>query len=238
MNPPRDAMHLLPLLLRDRWFAALPESLRLALMQLAQSRRLAAGERLFSRGDANAGLYCVVEGAIRVGAIGGGGKEALLSVIEAPHWFGELALFDDGPRTHDADARVATHLLLVPRDGLFGLLQAEPQLWRHLGALAVAKMRALFGGLEDLSLLPAPARIARRLLAMAAGHGMLTPGMTRRVVAVNQEQLGAMLALTRQTVSQVLKTFERQGWVALRYGEIEISDWSALEALGEGASMV
>lgn len=47
-----------------------------------------------------------------------------------------------------------------------------------------------------------------------------------------------MLALTRQTVSQVLKTFERQGWVALRYGEIEICDGPALEAVGEGASMV
>lgn len=231
MKAVNDPLAVLPLLRRGRWFAGLPEALQRALVQAAQPRELGAGQRLFSRGDANAGLYAVLDGQVRVGAIGAGGKEALLSVIGPPHWFGEMALFDDGPRTHDADARVATRLLLVPRARLLELLEQEPRWWRPLGALVVAKVRALFGGLEDLALLPAPQRVARRLLALSADHGMLAGGMSQRVVAVNQEQLASMLALTRQTVSQVLKDFERRGWIVCRYGEVELLDSAGLATL-------
>ena len=46
----------------------------------------------------------MVEGAIRISAVSENGKEALLILVEAPHWFGEIALFDGQARTHDAYA--------------------------------------------------------------------------------------------------------------------------------------
>jgi Mn-dependent DtxR family transcriptional regulator len=52
------------------------------------------------------------------------------------------------------------------------------------------------------------------------------------MVAVNQQQLGAMLSLTRQTVSEVLREFEARGLVKRRYGAIELLDWAALERVG------
>ena len=70
-------------------------------------------------------------------------------------------------------------------------------------------------------------RVARRLLAMVTGHGMLAPGITHLTIAVNQEQLGAMLSLTRQTISEVLREFEAQGWLKRRYGAIELLDTAA-----------
>lgn len=77
-----------------RWFQGLPEALQTHLLALAQPRQLPPGQRLFARGDAPCGLYCVVEGAIRISAVSENGKEALLILVEAPHWFGEIALFD------------------------------------------------------------------------------------------------------------------------------------------------
>lgn len=221
-----------PLLERGRWFGALPAARRDALLAAAVLRRCAAGETLFLRGDANDGLYAVLDGAVRIGSAEASGREVTLAVLEPPHWFGEIALFDAGPRTHDAVAHTASTLLRVPLPALQMLLADDPAWWRHLGQLLAEKVRALFVGLEDLAALPAPPRLARRLLAIADGHGMLAPGVARRRVAVNQEQLGAMLALSRQTVSEILRDFEASGWLRRHYGEIELLDCMALEAVG------
>ena len=105
------------------------------------------------------------------------------------------------------------------------------QWWLHLGRLLAEKSRALMLGLEQLAALPAPQRVATRLLALAEGHGMLAEGQAQRRLALNQEQLGAMLALSRQTVSEVLREFESRGWLRRGYGQIELLDPDALRAL-------
>jgi CRP-like cAMP-binding protein len=226
------ASHFASLVERGRWFSLLPAECRAPLLAAAQVRRFDAGQALFRQGDANAGLYCLVAGSVRVGTPPQPEREMLLSVLEPPQWFGEIACLDGGPRTHDAIARTASTLLLVPLPELERLAADDPRWWRFLGQLLAEKVRALFSGLEELSGLPAPARVARRLLAMAQGHGMLAPGLTHRMVGVNQQQLGAMLSLTRQTVSEVLREFEARGWAKRHYGAIELLDWAALERVG------
>lgn len=223
----------LPLIGQGRWFSTLPPERQQQLLAHAIVQKVPAGMALFLRGDANAGLYCVLEGALLIGAVSAGAREATLGLLEPPQWFGEIAFFDDGPRTHDAHARVASRVLLVPRPALQRLMAADPVWWHHLGQLLAEKVRALFVSLEDMAVLAAPARVARRLLAMANGHGMLASGLTHHTIAVSQEQLGAMLSLTRQTVSEVLRDFEAHGWLKRRYGAIELLDLDALGRIGE-----
>jgi CRP-like cAMP-binding protein len=237
--PATTPAHWRPLLARGRWFSALTADQQDALLQSARLLRLPAGAVLFQRGDANAGLYAVLDGTVCVGppdAPGWPGKdsrEALLSLLSPPQWFGEIACIDGGPRTHDATATTAVQLLLVPQPALLALADADPLWWRLLGQLLAEKVRALFSGLDDLTQLDASTRIARRLLAMAQGHGMLAPGIAQRSVAVNQAQLGAMLSLTRQTVSEVLRDFEARGWVRRGYRNVELLDWAALADAGQ-----
>jgi CRP-like cAMP-binding protein len=209
------------LILSGRWFQALPETLRDRLLAAAVPRRLASGQRLFSRGDRPCGLYCVAEGAVRISGMSEGGKEALLMLMEPPHWFGEISLLDGQPRTHDAFAEGATLVLQVPQAALETMLADEPRHWRDFALLMSHKLRLMFIALEELSLLPAPARLARRLLMIAEGYGNLREG-TRRVIDVSQEQLALMLAISRQTTNQILKELEAQGAVRLAYGKIEL----------------
>lgn len=106
------------------------------------------------------------------------------------------------------------------------MLEAEPAWWRELALLMSQKLRLAFIALEEMSLLPAPQRLARRLLMIAEGYGE-TSGQ-RRVIHLAQEQLALMLAVSRQTTNQILKELEAQGVVHLNYGEIEILDLTGL----------
>tara|TARA_Y100001938_G_C8029254_1_gene399748 strand:+ start:67 stop:753 length:687 start_codon:yes stop_codon:yes gene_type:complete len=213
------------LLNQGHWFAALPAALSQTLLEMARVQHLDAGQRLFRRGDRPSGLYAVVEGAVRVGAIGENGKEALLTLVEPPYWFGEISLFDGLPRTHDAFAESASTLLLLPQAELLALLERQPQHWRDFALLMSHKLRLAFIALEDMSLLPAAPRLARRLLLIAENYGESEP---RRVLHLAQEQLALMLSLSRQTTNQILKELEAQGVVRLTYGEIEILDFEHL----------
>ncbi|MEK1906797.1 MAG: Crp/Fnr family transcriptional regulator, partial [Pseudomonas sp.] len=179
----------------------------------------------FRRGDPPCGLYAVLDGAIRIGAVSRTGKEALLTLVEAPQWFGEISLFDGQPRTHDAFAEGPTRLLLVPQANLLALLEREPGYWRDFALLLSQKLRLAFIALEDMSLLPAAPRLARRLLLMAEGYGETGE---RRNLHLAQEQLALMLALSRQTTNQILKDLQARGAVRLNYGEIEIVDLQLL----------
>jgi CRP/FNR family transcriptional regulator, cyclic AMP receptor protein len=228
-TPAADREALAAALAASAWFRASPDDLRAALVELGRVERLAAGARLFIRGDADDGIYCVLEGAIRIGAASFAGKEALLALIEPGNWFGEIALFDGRPRTHDAYAERDAVLFHVPRAALAALLERAPQHWHAFGLLLTQKLRLMFELVEETALLPAAQRVARRLLLMAGGYG--DASAARRVLKVPQEDLAMMLALSRQTINQILKQFETQGALTLRYAEIEIVDAVLLTAL-------
>lgn len=219
--PYRERLH------ASSWFGTLEAPLQDALIGIAAVRRLGAGEILFLRGDPPDGLYCVVEGMIRIGATSADGREALLAVLEPVNWFGEIGVFDRQPRTHDARADGTTTLLHMPQTALIALLDDTPALLHAFALLLTHKLRLTFAVLEETALLPAPVRVARRLLLMADGYGDLRLG-SRRVLRVPQEQLAQLLALSRQTVNQVLKDFQARGILKLAYGEIELLDFAGL----------
>ncbi|TXH92776.1 MAG: Crp/Fnr family transcriptional regulator [Pseudomonas sp.] len=213
------------LLESGQWFRHLPPALRAALLGDARILQLDPGQRLFRRGDPACGLYAVLEGMMRIGAVSRDGKEALLTLVEPPYWFGEISLFDGQPRTHDAYAEGAVRLLHVAQADLLALLVREPGYWRDFALLMSQKLRLAFIALEEICLLPAAPRLARRLLMMAEGYGETG---ARRVLHLAQEQLALMLGLSRQTTNQILKELEARGALRLTYGEIEISDLAIL----------
>ncbi|TPG77240.1 Crp/Fnr family transcriptional regulator [Pseudomonas arsenicoxydans] len=216
-------------LMSGQWFSHLPVSFQDSLLAAARLRRLSSGQLLFKRGDPPCGLYAVLEGSVRIGAVSEQGKEALLSLVEPPHWFGEICLFDGQARTHDAFAVGTCTLLHIPQTALLKLLDEQPVYWRQLALLMSHKLRLTFINLEQLSLMPAPARLAHRLLMIAAGYGEIDP--PRRVLQLPQEQLASLLSLSRQTTNQLLKELQGQGILNLKYGEIEIVDAERLRAL-------
>ena len=208
------------------WFSHLPPDLQHSLLGAARLRVLTAGQSLFKRGDPPCGVYAVLEGTVRISAVSAQGKEAVLSLVETPYWFGEICLFDNLPRTHDAMATGACRLLQVPQAAMLGILEQHPLFWREMALLMSHKLRLSLINIEQTSLMPASERLAHRLLMIAQGYGEVDHA--RRVLQLPQEDLAAMLGLSRQTINSLLKALEQQGIIGLSYGAIEIRDLNGL----------
>lgn len=213
-------LDLLTQLSNNPWFGSLPLRDRKSMLSAVELLRLRPGEMLFRQGDAPGGFYAVLSGTIKMSTLSEAGKEAILVVLESGTWFGEISLIDHQPRTHDATAMGPTEILVLPRS-VFASLMQRPVFAFAISSMLAARIRLLYGIVEDATLRSTPARIARRLLLLAHGDASMAKD-ARPKVTVSQESLAMMLGITRQTLSKELKLLVQQGVIQLGYRCIEI----------------
>ncbi|KPH95108.1 Crp/Fnr family transcriptional regulator [Pseudoalteromonas porphyrae] len=210
------------------WFSSRSNELQLALLSSAKIIELNAADALFHRGEANSGLYAVLAGVMRVSGVNGEGKEAVLSFIDPAIWFGEVALFDGGLRTHDVYAQTQVRLLHIPHRALIQLLALNPIYWHDFGILLSQKIRLLFSSLEDHALLTAQQKVCKRLAMMAVAVPLSS---NKATIMLSQQQLADMTYLTRQTINQILQILSEKKLISLHYQRIEILNKKELALL-------
>jgi len=221
---PRDYKELLR---AGTWFGKLSDDFQTALLEAALLKRYPVGTTVMTRGEPRRGLFGVIDGSIRISSTNEDGEESILVFAEPPTWFGEISIFDEGPMTHDAIADHESVVVHLTPTKLDALLAGHPERWRDMGRLMAMKVRLLFAVMEELQRLPASALLAQRLVHMADGYGGWDD-RTARVLAVNQEHLATLCALSRQTVNQVLNRLEELKLLRRAYAGIEILDLQRL----------
>jgi CRP-like cAMP-binding protein len=193
------------------WFAKLSESLREAILSRAIVRRLPDGAPIAARGSAAQEWVGVARGAVRIGTVSLAGKQVTLTYCEPGTWFGDIALFDGLPRTHDAHVHGDTTLLVVRKPDFKELLAQHVELYDALLRLNCRRLRLMFDQFEDLNTRPLQSRLARQLLLLAKSYGVEQGAEIRIGLQLAQEDLAQLLGASRQRVNQELKGFERDG---------------------------
>ncbi len=195
------------------WFSKLSPTLKEAILARAHVRRLADGDALATRGSAAEEWCGVARGAVRISSVSLAGKQVTLTYAEPGTWFGDIALFDGLPRTHDADAHGSTTLLVVRKPDFRELLAQHAELYDALLRLNCRRLRLMFDQIEDLNTRPLQARLAKQVLLLARSYGINQGDEIRIGLALAQEDLAQLLGASRQRVNQELKGFEREGAV-------------------------
>lgn len=209
----------------DPWFAALPRAHRQALLERARVSHASVGAPVYGVGDPPDGLWSVSEGEVRLVSYPAVGVESVAMILGPGAWFGELSVIDGGPRPHDAVVSKAARLLHVPLAAFAQVAEVHPLVYRDLGVLIGARQRSALAFMGHSIAQPIPVRLARTLAAAARASG-------GGEVQVRQEDLAAMIGVSRQTINKALKTLERAGAIAVAYGRIVVLDASRLPVAG------
>ena len=80
---------------------------------------------LFKEGDPGEALYIVVDGSVRIGKVVPGAKEEAMAFMERGGCFGEMALFDEFPRSATAIAHQECQVLFLEKRSFLDLLHAD-----------------------------------------------------------------------------------------------------------------
>ena len=168
-------------------FAALDDEAAAALKATMTTREVGRGEVLFTEGDPGDRLYIIVDGKIKLGRASGDGRENLLAILGPGEMFGELSLFDPGPRNATATAVADTSLLGVGSDDLATWLNGRPDVARQLLRSLARRLRRTNEALADLVFSDVPGRVAKALLDLSERFGTPTDEGLRVTHDLTQE---------------------------------------------------
>jgi CRP-like cAMP-binding protein len=220
------------LLERNSLFRDLPSTTIDQIATLATRRSYKKGAVVFMRGDPGDALYGVATGKVRISTSAAGGREIFLNDMVPGATFGEIALLDGHARTASATTLAPTELIIVQRQQFQSLLLREPALSVHLLELLCQRVRWTSEQMEDSSLLDAPTRLAKRLLALA--HSQPKMQISGTPIKTSQEEMARFIGVSRQIVNKHLQVWKKKQWIALGRGTVLVKDATALQQVASG----
>ena len=108
-------------------FSGLDSSAADALRASMNLVKLRKGQSLFKEGDDGDHLFVVSSGKVKLGTKSVDGRESLLMILGPGDMFGELSLFDSGPRTATATAVTDSKLLALGQDKVIPWVKEHPE---------------------------------------------------------------------------------------------------------------
>src|SRR5262249_17674691 len=137
-------------------------------------------------------------------------------------------------RTADATIVDAAELLILDRRDFLPFLTRNPEVAVRLMLTLCERMRWTTDQIEDIFLLPITARLAKKLLQMAAAHGQEAADGVRIGARLSQRELGGMLGVSRESINKHLAAWQKSGLVRIENGAITVCDRVAVGRLAEG----
>ena len=210
-------------------FSTMDESERHSLLASMVKVELNRGEVLFDEGENGDRLYIIEEGKIKLGSSSGDGRENLLAILGPGEMFGELSLFDPGPRSLSASAVSDSVLYELEHSSLVRVIEERPVVAKHLLTALARRLRRTNEALADLVFSDVPGRVAKALLDLSTRFGERVDEGIRVAHDLTQEELAQLVGASRETVNKALADFAGRGWVRREGRAVVLLDLERLE---------
>jgi CRP-like cAMP-binding protein len=150
--------------------------------------------------------------------------------LKAGQILGEIALLDGGVRTANAVVHEPADLLVMERRHILPFLDRHPEGLRRMLVALCERLRWVSDLLEDASFLDLNRRLGKRLSLLARLFGQpTTDGGTRIVLDLSQQDLAALMSVTRESVNRQIRQWEQDGFLTVRKGYLVITDLDHFE---------
>lgn len=205
-------------------YANLPSELRGLFETIAPARIYTKGQMIYYQGESAECFYYLKRGQVKIFFSSQGGMEKTLTIMTGGGILGEAAFFDGMPRVSSAKAMQKSELIAINRQTLLNRFRSEPGLAMSLLKLQAQSIRMLSSQVSSITFLQADCRIAALLLQAKDNTD---------TVHLTHEEIGSLVGVSRVTVSKILNSFVKKGFVKTCYGSINILNTGALSVIAE-----
>jgi len=182
------------------------------------------GHTVFAEGEPGDRLYIIISGKVKIGRRSPDGRENLLTIMGPSDMFGELSIFDPGPRTSSATTITEVRAVSMDRDALRAWIADRPEIAEQLLRVLARRLRRTNNNLADLIFTDVPGRVAKQLLQLAQRFGTQEGGALRVTHDLTQEEIAQLVGASRETVNKALADFAHRGWIRLEGKSVLICD--------------
>jgi CRP-like cAMP-binding protein len=213
-------------------FASVDEDGAAALMELLTEQVVSKGGVLFHEGQPGDQLFLIIEGKVKLGHASADGRESLMAVLGPGAMFGELSLFDPGPRAASATALTEARVVRLDNAQLMPWLAGRPEVAASLLQALARRLRRTNEAMADLVFSDVPGRVAKALMELGEKFGTMVSGGLLVTHDMTQEEIAQLVGASRETVNKALADFAQRGWISLESRQVLILD---VERLGNRA---
>jgi CRP-like cAMP-binding protein len=221
------------LLAGSQLFASFPTDALGELAAQATIRNVAEKGIIFEKDMPGSEMFAILQGRVKISAFSEDGKEVIFAILESGDFFGETALLDGLPRSATCTALENCQMVCIARRDFIPFLERNPSLAIHLLSLLSQRLRGADEQMEGITFFSLTARLARKLLTLAAEHGDVVG--SRIVIAMNisQHELANMIFAGRESVNRQLSLWVNEGMISLSPRLIVIEDKERLQIIGK-----
>ena len=211
-------------------FANLPPQIETELRNQLRVFSFAAGESVFVQGASPKAVYLVASGNVKVVRVTPEGYESVLCMRGAGDYFCPVPLLDKGSHLGTAVATSDVTLFSIDQDIFRDLCSRSPELLSVVQGDCLSEVRRLLTRLETFAFRNIKERLAMSLLNEYRHQNDDHP---INELHITQQDLAGLVGASRESVSRILKAFERKGIVSLGRGRIMLKDKKRLRQLAE-----
>jgi len=223
---------------------SLPEYTRLqeeecrSLLRLLEEMGIATADRTYRPGDAiyregeyGDALYVLVSGVMKLFRPYSGSKEATLRLLRPWDIFGHLAFAGEARQRAYAEAVTDCVVTKVPKIFVERAVRQEPLVAFKIMTLLELRLVQYEELVKCLLPRETEVRLANLLPLLAQKFGDRRDGGVTIDLRLTHQDLAAMVASTRESVTKVLNEMRGRDLIEVEAGRITLKDWRALAAL-------
>ncbi len=198
-------------MLQEKWIS---KELLNRLTQIAVTRVYWQKEFIYRQEEKANWCYYLKKGQVKIFVSSENGTEKTLAIYKEQMLFGEAAFFAGHPRTTNAIATKESEVLVISKENILQCFGEKPMLaWSIMSSLSQT-VRLLSMQINEMSFLSAKKRLLQFLISeYEKGQG---------VISHTQEEIGALMGVSRVTISRELRELKKAGILEIHYGKLKI----------------
>jgi len=234
---------------RSELFRDLNANALTSIVLQSQKKHAQPKEQLILQSQTNKNVYFILFGCVKITSIAADGRERISDVLGVGDIFGEMTTLHDGPSYASVIALVASVFMVIDQANFMKLIFSQPEMSLKLLRIFAKRIEHKDRLINDLFFTDVNFRLAKHLLSMVRISSrkkleldgditvLETHGdrrcQTCTTISISQQDLASMVGVSRESVNKHLKTWERDGIIALSTGLIDICDVDRLMEMTE-----
>jgi CRP/FNR family cyclic AMP-dependent transcriptional regulator len=191
-------------------FAELDERELASIAAVAKTRRYAKDDAVFHADEIGDVFYLIREGQVKVTMTSPEGKEIILSILAAGDFFGEMALFDNEPRSATVIAIEPLEVVSIWRTDFLHILSENFSITQKVLGELSKRLRNASNRIESLATMDVYGRLARFFLDLARQSGKVLDNEYVAVIRPTHQAIANMIGTSRETVSRLIHDLMKQ----------------------------
>ncbi|MBI5042340.1 MAG: Crp/Fnr family transcriptional regulator [Nitrospirae bacterium] len=210
-------------------FADLPDEDLKKIVRLTRIRQYRKQEVIFYADDPGTALFILKSGMVKISVMDKDLREVILKLLYPGDFFGEMALLDGQHRSATVTAMERSEAVVLDREAFLSILRQKPELILTMLLTVCRRLRQTDEKIRSLVFADAYGKVAETLLRLINEKGERGDDGVSIELPFSTKDLASLVGITRQTLSKVLKEYQRAGVIKMLRRQIHILDEARLQ---------